>query len=672
MEILKYSAIGAAIVLQGCSCNASEPTPSDQGVAMDAGRVTLHRLNIAEYNNTVQDLLGTRLAPADDFPADDTNHGFDNMAATLTISPLHVEMYELAAEALAEDALALPQADPTDNRFQAEDPADVTASTGGASGDYFNLWSNGELTATVEAPDAGMYEFSARMYAQQAGPDFAMAALIVDGLALDTFDVIAETRDDSEIHSVEVELAAGNHSISVSFLNDFYDPGNGADRNLLVDWLNLYGPTDAEPGANTLRDALIPCDPGGETCAHETLRGLATRAFRRPVTAQEMADLMDLFDYVQSDGGDWDDGVKVGLRSILLSPHFLYRVEIDPQPESEFPSPLTDYELASRLSYFLWSTMPDDELFALAAEGRLQDEEQIATQVRRMLDDPRAQSLVENFAGQWLYIRAIDDANVDTWEYPDFDEDLRASMKGEMTRFFETFVHSDRDMRELLTATEGEIDARLAEHYGIDGVTDWTEVDLSADRGGLLGQAGLLTINAYPTRTSPVLRGKWVLANLLCDEPPPPPPGVEGLIDDNEDASTLREKLEQHRADPACASCHNVMDPIGLGLEHYDRIGAWRDTDQGYNIDASGELPDGTSFYGAQELSAILAEDPRLTHCMTEKLFTYGLGRSPVFEDNTVLGQIEEEFAASGHTFEALAVAVATSAPFRMRRGEKP
>ena len=203
-------------------------------------------------------------------------------------------------------------------------------------------------------------------------------------------------------------------------------------------------------------------------------------------------------------------------------------------------------------------------------------------------------------------------------------------------------------------------------------MSDWTLVDLSADRGGLLGQAGLMTVNAYPTRTSPVLRGKWVLGNLLCDEPPPPPPGVGGLIEEGGTAQTLRETLEQHRADPTCASCHNLMDPIGLGLEHYDRIGAWRDTDEGFNIDASGELPDGTQFYGAQELSQILAADPRFTACMGEKLFTYGIGRSPVFEDGTVLTQIEEAFAAGGYTFESLAIAIATSAPFRMRRGEAP
>ena len=509
MTIVRWSAIGLTVIaLHGCSCNQTDDGPSSTAGALDPGRVTLHRLNIAEYNNTVQDLLGTSLTPGDDFPADDTSHGFDNLAATLTMSTLHVEMYELAAEDLAEDALALPVADAADYRFQAEDPDAVTSTTGADSGDYFNLWSNGDLTAQVVAPDDGLYEFSSRMYAQQAGPDLAQVAFIVDGLLISTFDVIGANADASEIFTVEVELGAGNHSITVSFLNDFYDPVLGEDRNLLVDWLNLYGPTDAEPGSNSLRDALIPCDPSDESnCAHETLQGIANRAFRRPVDANEMADLMSLYDLVRSDGGTWDDGVKVALRSILLSPHFLFRVEIDPDPKSTFPAPLSDYELASRLSYFLWSTMPDDELFALAEAGKLQDDAEIANQVRRMLDDPKAQALVDNFGGQWLYIRAIDNANVDAWEYPDFDEDLRASMKEEMSRFFDSFVFSDRDLRELLTATEGEIDARLALHYGIDGITDWTLVDLSGDRGGLLGQAGLLTVNAYPTRTSPVLRG---------------------------------------------------------------------------------------------------------------------------------------------------------------------
>ncbi|RME27697.1 MAG: DUF1592 domain-containing protein, partial [Deltaproteobacteria bacterium] len=324
-------------------------------------------------------------------------------------------------------------------------------------------------------------------------------------------------------------------------------------------------------------------------------------------------------------------------------------------------------------SYFLWSSMPDDELFALAADGRLQDDAVIREQVRRLLADPKAEALVDNFAGQWLFLRGIDEKSPDPWAYPEFDEALRASMKEEMRRFFRSFLHEDRDLHELLLATEGEIDARLAAHYGIDGVTGWTTVDLSAvERGGLLTQAGLLMVNSYPARTSPVLRGKWVLSNLLCSEPPPPPAGVEGLVEDEADPQTIREQLEQHRADPVCASCHDQMDPLGLGLEHFDGIGAYRVTDNGFPVDASGELPDGTAFYGARELAAVVAADARYPACIVEKLYTYGLGRSPTYTDAPYLERIEAEFADGGYTFEALVTAIALSEPFRMRHGEEP
>jgi hypothetical protein len=317
--------------------------------------------------------------------------------------------------------------------------------------------------------------------------------------------------------------------------------------------------------------------------------------------------------------------------------------------------------------------MPDQALFAAADAGELQTDAQIADQVERMLADPKADALVDNFGGQWLYIRTVDEKTPDPWAFPDFDDDLRSSMGEEMKRFFGSFIDDERDLRELLTATEGDIDQRLADHYGITGVSDWQSVDLAShDRGGVFGQAGLHMINSFPARTSPVLRGKWVLSQLLCEEPPPPPAGVEGLIEADADAATLREQLEQHRADPVCASCHDAMDPLGLGMEHFDGIGAWRTQDNGLPIDASGELIDGTAFYGAQELSGIVAADDRYPACLVEQLFTYGLGRSPTPDDGPVLLASEDQFAAEGYTFKALATAIATSPAFRQTHGEVP
>jgi hypothetical protein len=400
------------------------------------------------------------------------------------------------------------------------------------------------------------------------------------------------------------------------------------------------------------------------------LARLADRAWRRPAEPDEVDRLMALVTTILSEGGTFDEALKYGMMSILVSPHFVYRVETVPDPTSTEPVELDDYEVASRLSYFLWSSMPDDELLAAAAAGELSTPDQIEAQVRRMIADPKAAALVDNFGGQWLFIRGVDDAVKDPIAYPGFDDALRASMKEEMRRFFDSFVHSERDMRELLTATEGEIDEVLAEHYGAPGVTGWQQVDLaSLDRGGILGQAGLLTVESYPARTSPVIRGKFVLGQLLCDEPPPPPPGVEGL-DENIDAQTLREQLEQHREDPTCASCHVVMDELGFALEHFDATGAWRDEDRGFPIDALGMLPDGTSFYGAREMSDVIAQDPRFPLCMVEKLYTYALGRVPTNTDNPYIDEVEQQFAAQGYTFEALAVAIARSDAFRMTRGE--
>ncbi len=651
----------------GATTTESPTTATD---AYDPGRKTLHRLNRTEYDNTVRDLLGTSQTPAiDTFPVDDFAAGYDNIAANLSTSPLHLETYEAAAIGLGEEVFDVPLAEPFDEIWQPETD-DLSPTTGAVSGQAFNLWSNGSLTAIVDAPEAGTYILSARVWAQQAGPELARMSLGHDGFVDLDRDVTADRESTAEIFEVEVELTAGPHSVEIAFLNDFYDPDLGEDRNLLVDWLGAYGPTDAVGGVNPLREALVPCDPeadGAHSCASVVFSDLAEKAWRRPLEPGELDALLSVFDAVVDDGGSFEDGLTYTLVATLLSPHFTYRVELDTDPASLEITPLGDFAIASRLSYMLWSSMPDEELFRAARQGELQTNAGIETQVRRMLDDPKAESLVTNFAGQWLYLRAIDDLAPDPTAYPDFNDVLKASMKVEVESFMRTFVHGDRDMRELLSATEGQVDAVLAAHYGLaEPAQPWGTVDLSGvERGGLLGMAGILAVNSYPARTSPVIRGKYVLGQLMCDEPPPPPAGVEGLEDEeNIEPADLREALEQHRADPVCAGCHVVMDELGFGLEGFDVVGAARD------VDASGELPDGTTFYGAREMSDILAQDPKLTYCIAEQLFTFGLGRIPATTDERFLEEVHTEFAAGGYTFPELVVALATSAPFRNRRGQ--
>ncbi|MCB9763986.1 MAG: DUF1592 domain-containing protein [Alphaproteobacteria bacterium] len=661
----------AALVFLVLACECREETPT--GVeAPDPGSVTLHRLNRAEYNNTVRDLLGTDLRPADDFPPDDHGYGYDNIADVLSTSPLHVELYEWAADLLVDEALDIPLSEPLDLLWEAEDEEALEHSTGGGYDGYWNLWSDGSISTTVEVPVDGTYTLSARVWGQQAADEGVMVSLDVNGLSIETFEVWEES-DDPVTLSVDVALNRGVHQLSVTFLNDYYVPENGEDRNLIVDWLAFTGPADPEVLVNPIREALVTCEPSSSApldCAAEILEPFATRAWRRPVTEAELDGLLDLVSLALDEEDSFDAGLGLGMKAVLMSPHFLYRVELDPDPDDPTTHPLTAWELATRLSYFLWSSMPDAELFAAAADGSLMEDEVLEVQVRRMLADPRAEALVDNLAGQWLYIRAIDDTIPDSWTYPDFDEDLRDAMQVEMEVFFQSFITDDRPITELLTATESWVEPRLAAHYGLEVPDEGQWMDVSAvGRGGVLTQAGLLTALSHPTRTSPVRRGKWVLGQLLCMEPPPPPAGVEALPEDTGSAGSMREQLERHRTDPSCNSCHQMMDPIGLGLESYDGIGAWRTHDaDGLVIDATGELPDGRSFNGAGELSAVIADDEHLAECVAEQISVYALGRGLTGEDEPYQSAITARFREGELRFSELIVAIVLSEPFRARR----
>jgi len=671
--------VGLIAVLTACGGSSStDPVPAPE--IADPGRVTLHRLNRAEYNNTVRDLLLTTLTPADDFPFDDFGYGFDNVAEVLSISPLHLEMYELAADQLLDELLAATTPIPAAvQHFEAE--SQLTATTGASNGTAWNLWSNGTASTTVSLPSGGHYVLSARLWANQAGDALAQASLLVDGAALSTVDV-PETAAPGALYSAEVDLAyGGEHSVGVRFENDYYDPTAGLDRNLYVDWVELQGPTDQVLPTPPGYAAVFVCDPGTPNfvdadCAREILAGFTPRAWRRPVTEAEVDGLMGLYQLSRDSSGDWYEGVRLALKAVLISPHFLFRVELDANPTDPTPHPVDPHALASRVSYFLWSSMPDDALFARAEDGTLTDPAVLEAEVARMLADPRAEALVENLAGQWWSIRAVDAAFPDVVAYPTWSEDLRGAYRDEMQRLAHDLLLTDRSMLDLFTRDDTWVDARLAGAYGLPAPAgdSWALTPLPPGRTGFLTTGGLLTALSYPTRTSPVRRGKWILGNLLCEAPAPPPPGVDTSFfveDDTGAPQSLRDQFEAHRADPVCASCHAVMDPIGFSLEHFDGVGAWRTDDaMGLPIDASGALPDGSSFGDIQDLATQLAADPKIPGCMVEKTFTYALGRPPTPLDLDALDAIESAFIAGDHRFSALAAAIVLSDPFRYRTGE--
>ncbi len=661
---LRLAALAAPVLL-GCS---GDPTPHPEIEGDDPGRVTMHRLNRSEYNHTVHDLLGTARSPADDFPTDDYGYGFDNVSDVLSISPTQVELYERAAEGLAAEAMTVPETAVT-TRFEAED---LTSDVGGPTEDAWIIWSSGELPALVEFSAKGQYAVRARVWGQQAGPDPARMSIAVSGQSLGTFDV-PNTAQDPVVIEVLADSDAGKHIVSVSFLNDYYDEVAGEDRNLFVDWIEVEGPLDA-PGTNPIRDKLLICDPviEGDGCVREILGAFATRAFRRPVSADEIDRLMGLVDVARGEGDSVERGIELAIHGILTSPHFIFRPELDADPESAVPHPVGDHEMASRLSYFLWSSMPDEALFQAAADGDLRGEAGIEQQVQRMIDDARSDRFVENFAGQWLYTRALKNHQPDYNYFPAYDQALGNAMRRETELFLREFLRQDLPIPEMLTAKFTFVNDRLAAHYGLDVQgPEMVKVDLAdGTRGGLLKQAGILTVTSYPTRTTPVKRGKWVLTQLLCDPPDPPPAGVEGLKIEEVPTGTIRERLAAHSQAEPCKGCHAIIDPAGFALEHYDGIGAWRTEENGFPVDATGELPTGETFEGADEMAQLLSKDPRFTRCLTKQLVTYALGRGVEEADAPFLEQIEKGLPERGNTLRGLIELVATSEPFRMRRGE--
>ncbi len=453
--------------------------------------------------------------------------------------------------------------------------------------------------------------------------------------------------------------------------------------------ITITGPFDATgPGDTPSRRRIFPCQPADRSqaaevaCAERILSTLARRAYHRPVTQADVELLLGFYREGR-EVGDFEAGIEMALRRLLVSPEFLFRVERDPEGlESDSPYFINDLELASRLSFFLWSSIPDDELIDVAANGTLRDPEVLESQVRRMLADPRSETLVTNFAAQWLYLRNLPAVSPDFIVFPDFDEALRRALRQETELFFKSIIREDRSALDLLTANYTFINERLAKHYGIPNIygSHFRRITLPLDspRGGLLGQGSILAVTAYATRTSPVVRGKWVLENILGTPPPPPPPNVPPLSEEKSDKMlSMRERMVQHRRNPVCASCHAIMDPVGLSLENFDAIGRWRTLTDGFEpIDASGSFPDGTTFEGVAGLKqAILSRSDQFVRTLTEKLLTYALGRAMEYYDAPAVRAIEREAASDDYRFSSLILGIVKSTPFQMRRppsGDSP
>ena len=640
--------------------------------AADPGQPVLHRLNRAEYDNTVHELLGTELDPAELFPNDDHGFGFDNNAGVLSISPLQFQAYDHAAEVLAAEVLAPAPSGATKQVLRGET---LSSSFGGRRATAFNLATNGSVLAKFELPAHGKYRVTVRAWGEQSGLEVTRMRVSVAGRELLTTNV-PNVVDAPGSFTRDISLSAGAAAVEVAFLNDYVDPKTRLDRNLLIDSVTVEGPLDTAADAAARRAHVLICDPEreGERCERAILANFAERAFRRPVKPEEVERLMRLVHVATDAGEKAERGIELAVRGVLLSPYFLFRPELDAHPESPIVRRLDGCELASRLSYFLWSSMPDAELFRAARSGDMVSVSGLRKQTERMLADPRSVALVDDFAGQWLLLRALDDHQVDA-NLTGFDDQTRADLTQETRLFFQDFLQQSLPVEELLTARFSFLNDNLAHYYGLAAHPGpkFEKVELGGiERGGLLRQASLLTVTSLPHRSSPVKRGKWVLGQLLCSEPPPPPPGVPQIPHEGFSKATLRELLKAHRDKPECAVCHNVLDPIGLALENYDAVGRFRDTDHGQPVDAHGTLPDGTVLNGPDDLSRSIARDSRFPACVAEKLYVYALGRGLEAHDRNELDRILKDLGGGGFSLSDLISEIVQSNGFRYRRGEVP
>ncbi|MEW6126243.1 MAG: DUF1592 domain-containing protein [Acidobacteriota bacterium] len=698
------------------------------------GRVTARRLNRAEYNNTVRDLLGVGLRPADDFPQDDSGYGFDNIGDVLSLSPVLMEKYFAAAERVARTAVfgqALIK--PTLVRKGAIGQRIMPRNTPLFDYDLTGLSLPNGLQTTYRFPVDGEYNLRSFLGGiRPAGSEALQIALWIDGeqVKVVTFDpdgVASFAQDRQEFWGMaqdfRTRITAGEHWLAVSILRLYeglppaYKGPNPSKKptppppvfkappnlpperveelrkafearraevipanDARITAIEIGGPYEQPRGPSAVSRKLIySCghvDGHHQAdCERKIIANLARRAYRRPVTPEEINQLVNLSSLARQRGDSFEEGLTLALEAMLVSPHFLFRIEKDQATTAQTARPLNDYELASRISYFLWSSMPDDELLRLAEQKLLRKPEVLAAQIRRMLQDAKSFALVENFGGQWLELRKLESVNPDRNRFPEFDEYLRRSMRRETELFFDYIIRNDQSILDFIDGNYTFVNERLAKFYKLDEVNgaDFRKVALTGtERGGVLTQASVLTVSSYATRTSPVLRGRWILENLLNAPPPPPPPDVPNLDEAKIGKSiSLREQLEQHRKNATCAACHARMDPLGFGLENFNAIGAWRTEDGKFPIDSTGTLPDGRTFKGAGQLKALLKADRNaFAEGLTEKLLTYALGRGLEAYDKPAVKKIAARVTADNYRFSSLVLEIIKSLPFQMRRGD--
>jgi mono/diheme cytochrome c family protein len=672
------------------------------------GRPLVHRLNRAEYANAVRDLLSLEIDPAPLLPADDSSAGFDNIADVLGLSPVLLESYLSAAGRISALAIGDPRTPPMGEVYRVRQDASQSRHVEGLP-----LGTVGGFVIRRNIPLDGEYEFRVRLFRTNLGTMRGLEfphelEISVDGrrVHLASFggdkDVIASSDNPTttgdeidERFTVRVPLKAGPRDIAVTFLEKTHGYNSRRLQSYIrssadtidfsgqphIDQFLMTGPFNPSGVGDTpSRRAIFVCRPVTAAeelpCARKIVTPLARRAYRGDITDADVQILLDFFERGRKQGGSFDAGIDMALRRVLASPKFLLRVEPDPPdvaPGTVYQLP--DLALASRLSFFLWSSIPDDELLAVAAKGQLKNPAVLDQQVRRMLGDPKAEALVTNFAGQWLYLRNLRNKVPNSFQFPDFDDDLRRAMVQEVELFFKSVVDEDRDVLDLMTADYSFVNERLARHYGIPHVygSQFRRVTVSDERRGLLGKGAILMATSHAHRTSPVLRGKWVLENIIGISPAPPPDNVPALNDEQQPDKprSVRESMELHRANPVCASCHRVLDPIGFALENFDAVGAWRTRDGGTlgdPIDASGQLVDGSKVDGAVALRQALVRDPEVfVRTLTEKLLTYAVGRGLTAADMPVVRSIVRDARSGDDRFSTLVLGIVHSAPFQMR-----
>ncbi len=686
------------------------------------GRPPDHRLNRFEYGNAVRDLLDLEIDVEALLPPDESDHGFDNIAEVLAMSPTLLGRYLFAARRISQLAVGDASAGPAVETFRVSRGMRQDE----RMGEDLPYGTRGGLAVRHYFPLDGEYEVQVRLGRNFTNSQIRAIAtreeidVLLDGVRITRFTIggrCAEASDDptctgsgiyrtsryqltaDEALRVRFQAPAGMRTLGVAFVRKSVLT-EGPPPTLLpprhtsstyeaprmdVDTVRLEGPFDPTgPGDTASRRRIFVCRPAGPSaeaeaaCAREILAGLARRAYRRPVTNADVDTLLAFYDAGRSEGG-FERGIQEALARLLVSPQFLFRVERDPVGvEAGGVYRISDLELASRLSFFLWSSIPDDDLLEAAESGMLREPGVLAAQVRRMLADPRASALARNFGGQWLFIRNLRAIDPDASAYPEFDDNLREAFQRETELFLERQLRDDRPLVELLTADHTYLNERLARFYGVPNVygAHFRRVPMpDPRRTGLLGHASILTVTSYATRTSPVVRGKYLLDNILGAPPPPPPPNVPALAETGAAGAgaSIREQMEQHRRSPACASCHQRMDPLGFALENFDGIGRWRDDDGGAPIDASGVLPDGTPFTGPADFRAALLERRgEFVRTVTEKLLTYALGRAVGAHDMPAVRRIVRESASDDHRWSSLILGIVESRPFQLRQGAGP